>query len=300
MEKIFIDFNSQVRNIVVDYINKYLETGLDVKSSAAMFVGNYNAFLQNEKQMPVALYMLSVMYLDAYKIYSFKQKNSMLNEGDEDFLGLLTDIEDADELVEEATDPNFLVKLIISTYEFSEYNALAKINLVKSLSDAETAWLKERFEVHSQDVDHYDIDIDLDFLVTNAKRHMKHQSKLGYEFQDGIVINLVGFIRNLFNIRRHNAIKLILELIKVDYAASKYLVDKVSDNESFVDHIDLYENYSVDDMIDVLISNQSFLADSIWMLLATYVFNEYDDIEINSELVKSKGTEEFNKKLIFE
>lgn len=300
METIYVDFNSQVRKILADYINKYLESGLDVKSSATLFINNYNAFLNNQKQMPVALYMLSVMYLDAYKIYSYKQKSSMLSEGDEDFLGTLIDIEDADELFEEANDPNFLVKLIEASYEFSEYNALAKVNLVKDLSERENEWLKDRFDIHEQDLYHYDIDITLDFLVKNAKNHINAQRKYGYEFYDGIVINIVGFIRSLTNNRRDNAIKLLLELIKVDYAASKYLVDKVTDSEAFVDHIDLYENYSIDDMLYTLMNNQGFLSDAVWMLLTVNVFKEYDDIDIDSDIIKSKHTEEFNKKLIIE
>lgn len=300
MEKIYVDFNSQVRKILTDSINKYLEGGLDIRSASTMFINNFNSFLNNPAQMPIALYMLSVMYLDAYKVYAYKQKNSILTDGEEDFLGLLIDIEDSDDLLSEASDPNFLLQLIMSSYEFSEYNALAKVTMIKSLSGRENDWLNNRFNMHEQDINHYDIDITLDFLIKHAKRHINSQKKFGYEFYDGIVINIVGFIRNLVMSRRTESTRLLLELIKVDYAASKFLVDKVTDNEDFIDHIDLYENYSVDDMLSALVNNQAFLSDAVWMLLALNIFKEYDGIDIDNEIVKSKSTDEFNKKLIFE
>lgn len=300
MEKIYVDFNSQVRKILTDSINKYLEGGLDIRSASTMFINNFNSFLNNPAQMPIALYMLSVMYLDAYKVYAYKQKNSILTDGEEDFLGLLIDIEDSDDLLSEASDPNFLLQLIMSSYEFSEYNALAKVTMIKSLSGRENDWLNNRFNMHEQDINHYDIDITLDFLIKHAKRHINSQKKLGYEFYDGIVINIVGFIRNLVMSRRTESTRLLLELIKVDYAASKFLVDKVTDNEDFIDHIDLYENYSVDDMLSALVNSQAFLSDAVWMLLALNIFKEYDGIDIDNEIVKSKSTDEFNKKLIFE
>lgn len=300
MEKIYVDFNSQVRKILTDSINKYLEGGLDIRSASTMFINNFNSFLNNPAQMPIALYMLSVMYLDAYKVYAYKQKNSILTDGEEDFLGLLIDIEDSDDLLSEASDPNFLLQLIMSSYEFSEYNALAKVTMIKSLSGRENDWLNNRFNMHEQDINHYDIDITLDFLIKHAKRHINSQKKLGYEFYDGIVINIVGFIRNLVMSRRTESTRLLLELIKVDYAASKFLVDKVTDNEDFIDHIDLYENYSVDDMLSALVNSQAFLSDAVWMLFALNIFKEYDGIDIDNEIVKSKSTDEFNKKLIFE
>ncbi len=297
-----IGFNKQIRSIVSKWVEEGELKGIDRKKTIDLKIPYIYTLFEKDAYSKLGVCMLLCTgYLDAYKILSYKQKECMNNDEEEDILGLLCDIEDYDDLVAEiSADPNLLARLLEKIDEFANMNGLAKMLLVKSLSDSENAWLNSRFCNHQEDIINYDKEVTVSLLTTNYKRKKHYQENVSMiDFNDGIIMNLVGFINNLVKIDMDNATSLALEIGKIDYAASKYLVGKFSDEDDiFLDHIDYYESYPVDAIVNRLLFSPEFLKDAIWMVLAIMVNKNYRDIPLSEDLLANKDAKKMAKKLV--
>ena len=271
------NYNKQMRNLLSKYMESYLNQGLTLSKSAykfAMLLYNLE-YVSNKYIALFRKYLIYVMYLDAYKIGSYKQKECITSDEEIDFFGQLSDIEDADELLAEiSAKPTFLVKLIESCYQFHNMNGLGKVNIVKSLDVAENEWLEEHFPIHRQDLDTYDIKITLQHILKNIQNQTKHQEmNLEIDFKDAIMISVAGFLRNLVKNDYANAVDLLIEIAVSDYSSCKTLSEKGISDAYVLDHIDLYENYSKRDILSELMDNPIFLTDSIWNIANVYVMD---------------------------
>lgn len=294
------NYNRELRNMLGKYIEAGMACGLDLHESACSYAhvlykleitkDCYEKFYRE--------YLISVMYLDAYKLLLYRHKVFLADDLDTEFLGLLFDIKDQDELLAEvSSNPEFLIRLIMESYKFKEMYGLAKVNIMKSLNQAENEWLLERFPIHQQDLDTYRVEITIDHILNSIQSQESHQVKDEfYSFRDAIMLNITGFICNLTNFDYANAERLLLEIAQKDYSASKFLVGFAAEREVCLDHIDLYENYSKRDILNELIANQGFLCDVIWNIAYVYVYQEYGGTKIHmEELDDCKDTEVMKK-----
>lgn len=295
------NYNQKMRNLLSKYMKNYLDQGFPLFDSACKY-GEllYNLeCTSNEYLKFYRDYSIYVMYLDAYKLNSYRQKECIAEDEEIDFLGQLSDIEDGDDLLAEVSaNPGFLVQLIIGSYRFSEMNGLGKVNVIKSLYPYENDSLIDKFPLHQQDLETYDIKITLKHLLTNIKRQQIHQEKeIFIEFKEAIMISVSGFIRNLVKTDYDNAIELLLEIALADYNGSRILVEKTQDNDSFLDHIDLYENYSKEDILTTLMLDENFLVDAVYTIADVYVYKEFDGVPIEKMEINDSGKESLIKKL---
>lgn len=296
------NYNRQLRNSLENYLTRYMELGYDLRESAI----HYSDIIyklestQNPFEMLYREYMISVMYIDAYKLFLYRQKECLVNDLDTEFLGQLVDVEDLDDLLAEVScNPEFLISLIKSCYEFRQLGSIGKINVIKSLNEDENEWLLEKFPIHEQDLGTYDIEVNLNHILKYIENQIRHQTKdESYEFIDAIILSVMGFIRNLTNYDYINAERLLLELARKDYSACKYLNTCSNEDDMFLGHIDFYENYSRIDILTLLMENQVFLKDSIWDITMVYVKKEYNGFDINLDKVDDCKDTEVMKKLI--
>lgn len=296
------NYNRQLRVSLENYISGCMNQGFDLRESAI----NFSHVLyklentENPFEMLYREYMISVSFLDAYKIYLYRQQECISNDEETDFLGQLVDIEDLDDLLAEVScNPDFLTKIIESCYNFRQLGSLGKINLVKSLNDVENEWLLEKFPMHKQDLETYDIEVSLEHIINYIKNQRTHQRKeCNYEYLDAIVINVLGFIQNLTNYDYINAENLLIDIARKDYSASKCLNGHSKECDMFLEHIDLYENFSRNDILATLMENRVFLKDAIFDITCVYALEEYDGLTINKEKIDDCEDTEVMKKLI--
>ena len=291
------NYNSTIRKKLSKIADKYAMYGIDAKTSMYMYANaleNAADFYQNI----VVIYLTSLGFIDAYRIYSYKAKECTCNDEELEFYIQLENIEDYNDLITEAyTDPSFLQRLVYSSYQFNEMDALGKINLTKSLSSEEKAWLEEMIPFITQDYATYDREITIEDIIMNIKKKENYQQKNdGIINRDKITIGILGFIRNLIKVDPYNGNKLLLEVAKVDYEASKFMMDK-SEDDCFIDHVDLYENYNVDDILDRLTIDQTFLYDALESVISVCVDHVHCNMKVNREELQTDEVKEVEKKL---
>ncbi len=296
------NYNVKVREIIENWVETGNQLGVDAHTLLSAHLPNIYNFFQDENNSVISTYLLEVAYLDAYKMYSYKQKECLNSDGDEDIFGLLNDVGDLSDLVSLIYDePIFFEKILYSCYEFSNLSYLGKSVIMKSLTPNENLYLSELFPVHNQD-NCYNTLIGIDTIIKYISDKNEYQhTVMGIEFRGGIISNVLGYISNLMKFDYENAIYLLLEIGKIDYATSKYLFENINleeDKNLFNDHVDLYENYNTADIIAKLLNDRDFLSDAIWNLADTYVYNEYANLEVTPELVKSTSADEISKKLV--
>lgn len=170
------NYNREMRNVLGKYLDHCIECGFDIREAASSYAnvlykleitGNPYERLYRE-------YLISVMYLDAYKLSLYRQKECLSDDDDTEFLGLLIDIYDlGDLLAEVSSNSEFLIRLIEECYKFRQMSEIGKINIMKSLSDDENGWILEEFPIHQQDLDTYDIEIHLDHILNSFRSYFK-------------------------------------------------------------------------------------------------------------------------------
>lgn len=173
------------------------------------------------------------------------------------------------------------------------------MNLIKSLSKGENIWLLETFPIHLQDLETYDILVNLDHILNYIKSLRNYQKKeMNYEFIDAIILNVVGFVQNLINYDYNNAESLLLEIARKNYSASKYLSDHSNECDIFKEHIDLYEKCSKNDILATFMEESSILKDAIYNVACVYALGEYNSLPINIEEIDDCKDTEVMRKLI--
>lgn len=294
-------FSNQMRDQIASEINILLTHGITLEESIIIYIqGFYN--LDSIKHPLIYLIKSSILtigYLDAFKLYTYKQKEGLTNEGEEEFLGNLLDIEDTASLIAEASNnPNFLKRIIAASYEFSELDDLGKILIIKSLSDSENCMLEEISSYHTEDLKEYNQPITLetikDFYNT---RRAKQMIINGIDFDIAIIMSLYGFIRNLIKLDLENAQELLFEIAKIDYAAIKYLYALDKKTYDFKNTIKFYETNDVNIILYHLMGDQDFLRESLWNTIDVLVNREHSGKRLSIEEIQTEESKAFTRKL---
>ena len=298
------NFNQDIRKQINTIIEKNLLAGISTKEGIDRIM-NYLYSLENYTDKSIEVYcefFMGVVYLDAYKMYAYRQKQGIATEDDIDTFYQLWNIVDFNDLLAEISSNIGLFNTMIkASYDFYNLTGLGKVLVVRSLSLSENKKLSVIFPCHNLDLDTYYETITIDRLVKNIKNQFKYYSKtLMIDFPEGVIYNVVGFIKNLFNIDNSNAKSLCLEIALVDYRAAKYLVNSGEENETLKEHIVFYENNSLEKILSLLGQDSELLFDAIYMLVDLYVNGRYNEIEFNDQMIIKAGNEEVVKKLTFD
>lgn len=297
------NYNKKVRDFLGIFMDSYLKNGgISVRKGAK----KYREMLKeiedtgDEYQELYRKYQIYVMYLDAYKLSMYKQKQCIADDQEIEFFDQLLYLLEEDELMTEIEgNEDFLERLIEESYKFREMNVLGKIIVIKSLSEYENDDILQYFPIHEQDLDTYNIEVTLKMILDNIRNQLRHQKEdLDIDCKEAIMLNVVGFIQKLAACDYKNAEKLLLEIGKADYRVSKFLASQFKDNELFLDHIDLYENYSRDTILNELEGKSDFLKDAIWNIADVDVFKKYEGTSINTDEMDDCKDTEVMKKLV--
>ncbi len=293
-------FSDEMRKKIATEINSLLYDGFTLEESIITYVqGFYNLdVIQNPLIYLIKSAILTISYLDAYKLYSYKQKEGLTNGVEEDYLGILLNIENTDDLIAEASsDPEFLKIIIAASYEFSEMDELGKILMLKSLSLAENVFLEEMSSFHTFDLERYNR---LITLKTLNEAYIQKRSKQilvgGVDFEVAIIMSLYGFVRNLIKLDYDNARELLCEIAKVDYTISKYFQQE-KNNKSILNTIDFYEKNDFDMILHRLMTDQDFCREALWNTIDVISKNECNGTILSLDEIKTEESDDFVRKL---
>lgn len=296
------NYNKQLRKKLVDDLETIMVKKYIPLKNAIMI---YQQYLYNlldngdEYQKIYINYLIGLIYSDSYKIYSYKQKNNINKSVEIDDFSLIYKLEDFDDLKGEiSANPDIFCKMIQSSYQFNESNGLTKVLMLKSLSEEENKKISDIFPMHSVDQESYDKYIDLQTISKNMRGQKKYYEKvMTISFNDGIFMQTAGFIKKLSELDKKSSYKLLKELIIEDYKLCKYLITLIPNDEIIKNHIETYEIFETEKIIELLLNNQTFLQDSISNIYDLNVNKKYGDIELTRELIEQVKTDDVAKKL---
>ncbi len=299
------NYNKTVRSIIKKWIEEGAFFGMDeqtaIYSHLSTIYDTLDESSEDEPENIMIKYLLIIAYLDAYKMCSYYQKECTNSDLNEDTFGILNDIEDYYDLQDSVyDDPKLLANILLESQKFNSMSYLGKSMIIKSLTEVENNFLMSFSKVHKYDLDSYNNLITIDTLINFIIEREKYQNEIiGIDFKAAIVANILGYIRNLVKLDYNNAIYLVLEIGKIDYATSKYYSkkDNLEEIDVFIEHSTFYENHSTYEIIEELTWNQDFLKDALWNFASTCVFNEYNEEEI-SNILESKEANIIAKKLV--
>ena len=217
-------------------------------------------------------YIMGLSFVDTFRIYSFKNKKGLLNTDEKEVFYYIYNIKDNVDLYSELSSSiDFFKKLLEGLYDFYNFTPLSKCELTK--------W------------------VTLNTIIETIKLEINnYENNLGYYFEEGIISNIVSFIKSMFYLDKDNAIALYMELAKLDYLASLYVKDKSLNDFVVTNHIKVYQNSSLEEIISMFYQNQKFVAEVVKMLFDIYISKNHNMIKIDANIInRTNGDETLHK-----
>lgn len=302
MEK--INYIDQIRREVSNHIQNQIIMGYTLEQSIQSYLISFYQIdkVYHKQNYILKTLILGVGFVDAYKIYSYKQKNGLINDSEVELLGKLIALEDINDLLAEASaDPEFLFCLIATMNEFYKLNILEKIMLMNSLSYDEHGFLVEFLPFHIEDIDKYNIEVTLETLKSAYIEQKVHQVFVAdIDFEEAILMSLCGFIKNLLKYDYQNAKKLICDIAILDYASLCILAKKRVQCGYVEERIDLYQNNEGETILNTLLNDEDILKCAIYVTIMTLMNGCIERVPLSKDWVKSEEAQRLSKKLSFE
>ena len=108
-------------------------------------------------------------------------KSGLNSKEEEEWLDYLFHQEDINDILAEVSlNPQFLHKLLVLCYEFSQLDYLSKIQITLSLDELDIEFLLKNFSYFQEDLDQYNIFITLDLLIREWKKKEYHHKRSIY------------------------------------------------------------------------------------------------------------------------
>lgn len=300
--------NFNMNNFVREYLMEFYETNEQNELGESEIIDRfitqykeYDCYKFTSKMMFKKEFIILVLYTDALKYLLYLHKVGLVNDKVSILLNNLSLINSREELKETVEEDFELFYGIVEyAHKYCEINELSKVTINKSLSVVENSWVTRIFSANIYDALDTTSKITLNDIIEELNGDKEYQlKKYGESFDDSNVKRITGLIRMLGLYDVNNYYELLLEIAKVDYAVSKYLITQIDDCEYAYDRVDFYENYKIEDIIENLSLNQQALTSAIWMVVSLYVDKDYEDIELNDKDVNREVSPQMIKKLSF-
>lgn len=295
------NFNTQIRKIIFDFCD---QIKIYEDDDYASFFENYYYALDYIDHDYVSLfktYVTMILFLDAYKIYSFKNKEGILNDDEMELFEILTSYEDFEDI--EASiyaDPMFFQKLIESTYHFYQMSGLGKMNIIHSLSQEENDYLTDLCPAHKEDLKKYKKQITIKDLLKSYQAQKKYQEKkLDCYSSQSILYQIARFIQNLCKNDYDQASILLYDIGRSDYVICSNFVPLSEKNDLFHEHYFFYEESDAEDILWRLEKDENFLLEALYHMTGLYIEGNLDEntfskdnFDLSQEKVYTKKFEE--------
>ena len=250
--------------------------------------------LENSKKDKVVREsLIFCMFMDTYKLAIYKLKNGLLLDEDILFLETLFSLKDSDDILAQVScDIDFFNNIILGGYRYASYDNLTKYLIDKCLSKEDRKKLTNLVPITFFDINNIMEKVTLPKLIDIIEIQVKKNEEIVDEqLLFVVLLKINGFIFNLYKLDKTEAITLLIDMIKFDYASCKYL-------NVFEDRINFYDNSSLEVIIDEIINNQYLLNNIIEMIFNVYIHKEYDNKKINTDEINKIDINDISKKLI--
>lgn len=284
MEKLR-NINEQVRF----NLNKRIEQGISSCKTLdiiiATIVNDFSNDILTNKNEHLWEYIMGLSFIDTYRIYSFKNKKGLLNIDEKEVYYYLCNVRDSIDLYSElSTSFDFFEKLLVNLYDFYNFNPLTKWELTKTLTEREKLKLLEIFPEAKIDLEKDSHHININDIIESIKKELDiYENELEYDFEEGIILNIVGFIKSMFSIDKENAITLCLSLARQDYLISSYLSTIQLEETKGKKHYEFYKNNDIETIILKFYQDQDFTFEVIKNLIDLYIREKHNKIALDSK-----------------
>lgn len=282
MEVRLKNFNKEIRKEINRVVENGLLVGKSKRKSCSEIMDHLYALedTNNAYEMIYRKFFIGVIYIDAIKVYLYKNRKNLTNDEDLIILSELLGIKDYDDLeTEVSANIDLLEKMIEASYDFYNLNGLSKVIIIRSLTSSDNEYIKSIFPSHELDLDEYKTTITLERLIKNILNQQKYQTNtLQIENNQEIINSIIGFITELYIVDRENALKLLLEISSFDY---KILLNTNSKE------ISTYQELSQIEIVNKLLAEPDTLSKIIQRIIANaprYLAKKIPDI--NDEVTK--------------
>lgn len=282
------NYNKIIRKQIVDDIETILvKQYCSLKEAIKIYhIFLLNRFKNDSKETEIIKTMyLSILYLDSYKLLLYKQKHGINKPIETEYLYKIDSITSFYNLIYTLeNDPDLFCKMIEETYNYEESNGLTKRIMIKSLSQTEKEKITEITSLHELDEEQTKEELSLEKIIKNLKSQNKYYNKvMTIKFDEGIALQTSGLIKELYTINPNDIRNLIIQLAIKDYKISKYIVDKIKDNEKIKYRINKYETLSINQIIEFIIKEDEILIDIIYQLIDLYINKSYLEIPLEEQ-----------------
>lgn len=262
-----VGINDFVRNKVD---KNYKSTLIELSNINDYLFLNIKGSLDSEKKESIIISstVIPVLFLDSYKILSDKIKTLDANELEISQYGILSNMTSIDDVKEYYKDNDTAIIASLEHVEkFFNLSSLAKIKIMKSLTDDENKYLSLITPIHNNDIEKYNIKIDKNFLYNYYNKQTKYlDNKFKIPSSESVVMMVSNFLRSIFY-RSYEDVLSTLESIYNDVFDNLYKIlneDELSNGSFYNQLIERYEKdkmefinstlVNLDDM-DVLLQN---------------------------------------------
>lgn len=276
------NFNNKVRKEIHDTIDSISESlNITIDESFTSYHFTLNTLFQS-KNLHINLYSLyikTILFLDTYKLMSYKVKKGLSSLADKELFIFLSNIEDIDNFDEELqNDPSTFLKILEAVYEYYNLGSLTKILIMKTLSNEEHRKLLTITRNHEYDLLECEKEITLDYLINyyiSEQKFIKDHIET-YDKPTSIYM-IISFIKDLYMINKPNATKLLESIIETDKTAIEILKNKGIKDEYILSRYTLYQKINQKDMIEKLVNDLELLYNVFNTIINFKVENNYDD-----------------------
>lgn len=285
-----VTFNDQFREMFVSQIeNITISEYLPQTDAIKKYIGDvFYAIceISTPYERIYKMYMESLIYLDAYKIYSYKQKKGISNDYEKELFCNLLELEDYTDISSEyEANPEFLFKCIEAALEFMKMDELSRIMVVRSLSFKERVDILKKVSLHEQDDSYYNRPVLPKQLIENYNYRKKYyQNVMSINFPQGLLMHLAGFLTEFYRTSKENARMIAIKIVRDDYLVAKFLENKV-DDDIFKGHIKFYVENNLEDILALFFQNQDFMMKALESFIALNAEFKYGDIDLNKNVL---------------
>ena len=284
---------------------------LDNTYSDAELDDGTRCYLCSEKIKKLALFnhelldgmydsLISIIYLDAYKILNLKEKELSITYLEQDTLNSLKNLTNFSDLKQAIEDDKFLLEDMLGYFlEYYRMNEFRKLIAYKAISPAYKYMFEDEYVLFKQEAKEIDKKLNLDMIIDIAKKQLELIEEVTdkSESYENVLTKLEGFFSNLNRDDTFLFIGLFRQIIELDYKWIKYITDKGFRCDWLIEEdleyrMDKYEEYDLDELVTEAICDPDYYE----QLLDSFLSIKCDNMGMSEKLINEELVDSYYKK----
>lgn len=304
---IFMDkYNELVRKEVDDRITELqIKNGCSIKEAIRFYMDelyqkfdNVSSVIKDEYSLYKNVF-IGVLFIDAYKFYSYKTKVHLATDVDKDVFFQLYNFEDMDDLLTEiSANPDLFGYMLNATYSFYNMDKLGKQMVLNSLASSENEYLMEIFNPHQYDVLKEQDELNIENIVFYFRRQQLYMQKImEVDFDDEVIWEIISYLKYTSIDKKDEVVAFYKELMITDYKMICKILKSENDKE-LQKRLKFYSSNDMPTIMNEMSFNQDFLFDILKNYIDVVVNLKVPEFDVDSINELDNQDEETLKKLL--